>query len=111
MAIVANRRARTIRVDSVRGRVANYNEALKDSPPSEVAVLKVRSIPHYYRNVKRSTEILAVLSKYGLADWLSNSNIDFVKDRLSSRAGESIARLTREARIRLTLTALGSCFI
>lgn len=74
-------------------------------------MLKVRSIPHIYRNVKRWTEILTVLSKYGLADWLANSNIDFVKDRLSSKAGESIARLTREARIRLALTELGPTFI
>jgi ubiquinone biosynthesis protein len=74
-------------------------------------VIKVRSIPHLYRNVRRWTEILAVLSKYGLADWLASTNIDFIKDRLSSRAGESIARLTREARIRLTLTELGPTFI
>jgi len=74
-------------------------------------VIKVRSIPHLYRNVKRWSEILAVLSKYGLADWLAQTNIDFVKDRLSSSGGESIARLTREARIRLTLTELGPTFI
>ncbi len=74
-------------------------------------MIKVRSIPHIYRNVKRWTEILAVLSKYGLADWLAQTNIDFVKDRLSSSGGESIARLTREARIRLTLTELGPTFI
>ena len=74
-------------------------------------MLKVRSIPHLYRNVKRWTEILAVLSKYGLADWLAQTNIEFVKDRLSSRDGAAIARLTREARIRLTLTELGPTFI
>ncbi len=74
-------------------------------------MIKVRSIPHIYRNVKRWTEILAVLSKYGLADWLAPTNIEFIKDRLSSREGESIARLTREARIRLTLTELGPTFI
>ena len=74
-------------------------------------MIKVRSIPHIYRNVKRWTEILTVLSKYGLADWLAPTNIEFIKDRLSSRAGESIARLTREARIRLTLTELGPTFI
>jgi ubiquinone biosynthesis protein len=74
-------------------------------------VIKVRSIPHIYRNVKRWTEIVAVLSKYGLADWLAQTNIEFAKDRLSSREGESIARLTRDARIRLTLTELGPTFI
>jgi ubiquinone biosynthesis protein len=74
-------------------------------------VIKVRSIPHLYRNVKRWTEIVTVLSKYGLADWLAYTNIDFIKDRLPARDGESIARLTREARIRLTLTELGPTFI
>ncbi len=74
-------------------------------------MIKVRSIPHIYRNVKRWTEILAVLSKYGLADWLAPTNIEFIKDRLNSREGEAIARLTREARIRLTLTELGPTFI
>lgn len=74
-------------------------------------MIKVRSIPHIYRNVKRWTEIISVLSKYGLADWLAQSNIDFVKDRLKDRDGEALARHTREARIRLTLTELGPTFI
>src|SRR5688572_4303630 len=74
-------------------------------------VLKVRSIPSIYRNVKRWTEILSVLSKYGLADWLAQTNIEFVKDRLKAPDGEVLARLTREARIRLTLTELGPTFI
>jgi ubiquinone biosynthesis protein len=74
-------------------------------------VIKVRSIPHIYRNVKRWTEIVTVLSKYGLADWLAHTNIDFAKDRLKDREGDSIARLTRDARIRLTLTDLGPTFI
>jgi ubiquinone biosynthesis protein len=74
-------------------------------------VIKVRSIPVIYRNVKRWTEIISVLSKYGLADWLAHTNIDFAKDRLSSKDGEAIARLTREARIRLTLTELGPTFM
>jgi ubiquinone biosynthesis protein len=52
-----------------------------------------------------------VLSKYGLADWLAQSNIDFVKDRLKAPDGEVLSRLTREARIRLTLTELGPTFI
>jgi ubiquinone biosynthesis protein len=74
-------------------------------------VIHVRSIPHIYRNVRRWTEIVSVLSKYGLADWLAQTNIDFIKDRLKDRGGDSLARLTREARIRLTLTELGPTFI
>src|SRR5688572_20092504 len=74
-------------------------------------MIKVRSIPSIYRNVKRWTEILSVLSKYGLADWLAATNIEFVKDRLKAPDGEVLSRLTREARIRLTLTELGPTFI
>ncbi len=74
-------------------------------------MIKVRSIPSIYRNVKRWTEILSVLSKYGLADWLAQTNIEFVKDRLKAPDGEALARLTREARIRHTLAELGPTFI
>lgn len=69
------------------------------------------SIPHLYRNVKRWTEILSVLSKYGLADWLSRFHIDFFKDRLRSPDGEALARLTQPQRIRLAMTSLGPAFI
>lgn len=73
--------------------------------------MKITSIPQIYRNVKRWTEILSVLSKYGLADWISRLNIDFVKDKLKDRDGEALARHTTEKRIRLTLTELGPTFI
>jgi len=73
--------------------------------------MKISSIPQFYRNVKRWTEILAVLSKYGLADWLSQLNIDFVKDQLKAPAGEALARQSRSARIRLALAELGPTFI
>src|SRR5687768_6505873 len=73
--------------------------------------MRISTIPHLYRNVRRWTEIVAVLSKYGLADWLSQINIDFIKDRLRNPDGEILARLTREARIRLALTDLGPTFI
>jgi ubiquinone biosynthesis protein len=74
-------------------------------------MITVRSIPHLYRNVKRWTEIVAVLSKYGLADWLAQTNIEFAKDRLKDSCGEALARQTREARIRLALAELGPTFI
>jgi ubiquinone biosynthesis protein len=73
--------------------------------------MRISNIPHLYRNVKRWTEIVSVLSKYGLADWLSQINIGFIKDRLRNPDGEILARLTREARIRLALTELGPTFI
>lgn len=74
-------------------------------------VMKISSIPQIIRNVKRWTEIISVLSRYGLADWLSQLNIDFAKDALRNRDGEILARHTRETRIRMALTDLGPTFI
>lgn len=73
--------------------------------------MRISSIPQLYRNVKRWTEILAVLSRYGLADWISRLNIDSIKDQLKDRQGEALARQTAEKRIRLALTDLGPTFI
>ncbi|MFM7073848.1 MAG: ABC1 kinase family protein [Planctomycetota bacterium] len=73
--------------------------------------MKITSIPQIIRNVKRWTEIISVLSRYGLADWLSQLNIDFAKDALRNRDGEILARHTRETRIRMALTDLGPTFI
>ncbi|MEY4180042.1 MAG: hypothetical protein RLY70_3616 [Planctomycetota bacterium] len=73
--------------------------------------MKITSIPQIIRNVKRWSEIISVLSRYGLADWLSQLNIDFAKDALRNRDGEILARHTRETRIRMALTDLGPTFI
>lgn len=71
----------------------------------------IPSVPQVYRNVRRWTEIVSVLSKYGLADWLSRFNIDFVTDLLKSSGEVSQSQLTHEARIRLALTELGPTYI
>ncbi|MCA9215255.1 MAG: AarF/ABC1/UbiB kinase family protein [Planctomycetales bacterium] len=73
--------------------------------------MKITSIPQIYRNVNRLTEVLSVLSKYGLADGISRLNFDFAKGLLKNRDGEALARHTREARIRMALTELGPTFI
>ena len=69
------------------------------------------SIPQLYRNVRRWTDILAILSKYGLADWLSRLNIEFFKDRLKAPDGAALARLTQAERVRLAMSGLGPTFI
>ncbi len=71
----------------------------------------IGSIPQLYRNVRRWTEIVSVLSKYGLADWMSRFNIAFINERLKASDGEVLAHLTQAARIRLALTELGPTFI
>ncbi len=73
--------------------------------------MKITALPQFYRNLRRGTEIISILSKYGLADWLSHTNIEFVKDQIKARDGEALARLTRETRIRMALTELGPTFI
>ena len=74
-------------------------------------MIKLSSIPQIYRHVRRGTEILTVLSRYGLADWLSRLNVEFIKDKLRDREGEALARHTQEKRIRLALIDLGPTFI
>ena len=73
--------------------------------------MRISTIPHIYRNVRRWTEILSVLSKYGLADWLSRLNIEMFKTQLKGSHGEALALQTPEKRIRLALTDLGPTFI
>src|SRR6185295_4542235 len=70
----------------------------------------IRSIPHFFRNVKRSWEIIAVLRKYGLADWLRRTNVELPKGTDGDGALAEVV-LTREARILLALTELGPTFI
>ncbi len=73
--------------------------------------VKITTIPQIYRNVNRMTEIVSVLSKYGLADGISRLNVDFAKGLLKNRDGEALARHTRETRIRLAMEELGPTFI
>ena len=38
--------------------------------------MRITAIPQSFRNMKRTTEIISVLSKYGLADWMSRLPLD-----------------------------------
>ena len=73
--------------------------------------MRIRTIPQVYRNVNRWREILAILSKYGLAGWLSRIDFAFAKGLLKNRNGQVLADATRETRIRLALEELGPTFI
>ena len=71
----------------------------------------IPSIPQLYRNVRRWAEIISVLSRYGLADWLSRINVDLIKDWLRAAEGQVIADQSNAVRIRLAFTELGPTFI
>lgn len=73
--------------------------------------MKISSIPQLYRNVNRWGEVISVLSKYGLANWVSRLDIDFIKGLFRDAEGEVLARLRPEARVRLALNELGPTFI
>jgi len=73
--------------------------------------MKISSIPQIYRHLARWREILAVLSRFGLADWISRLGPEFAKDLIKDREGVAIARHTWPTRIRLALTELGPAFI
>lgn len=73
--------------------------------------MRLTNIPQLYRNVNRWTEILSVLSRYGLADWIQRFQFDFAKGFLKDRDGEVLAKYTREARVRMALEDLGPTFI
>ncbi|WP_234824281.1 ABC1 kinase family protein [Bremerella cremea] len=73
--------------------------------------MRLTNIPQLYRNMNRWTEIVSVLSRYGLADWIQRFHFDFAKNLFKDRDGELLARYTGEARIRMALEDLGPTFI
>lgn len=73
--------------------------------------MKISAIPQIYRHVNRWGEILSILSKYGLADWISRFDLEFAKGFMKARGGTDIARQPPPVRIRLALMELGPTFI
>jgi len=73
--------------------------------------MNIRAIPQIYRNVNRWGEILSILSKYGLAGWLSRFDFAFGKSWLKNPSGRILAELSAETRIRLAMEELGPTFI
>lgn len=73
--------------------------------------MRIRALPQIYRNVNRWGEILSILSKYGLADWLSRFEFSLGKSLLKNRNGLVLADENRSARIRMAAEELGPTFI
>jgi ubiquinone biosynthesis protein len=63
------------------------------------------------RNAKRLREILGILTKYGLADWLSGVHYEWLQSRLVSVDGQRLGDASTAVRIRLALTDLGVTFV
>ena len=73
--------------------------------------MKITAIPQLYRNLRRWREILKVLRRYGLADWLSQYRRLPFRDTYKDRGGVPLAKYSREQRVRMALTELGPTFI
>ena len=73
--------------------------------------MRITSWPQFARHLNRITEIITTLSKYGLADWVDRLNIGLLRGLYRHTVHRALADLSTEARIRLTLTELGTTFI
>ena len=73
--------------------------------------MKITAIPQFARNAARATEVLTILSKYGMADWISRMNIRFIKGIFNWGSRTDLANRTTDARIRLAMAELGTTFI
>jgi ubiquinone biosynthesis protein len=73
--------------------------------------MNLTSIPQLARNANRLREIVTVLARYGLADWISRLGFNFAKGLIRNAQGQGLARLSHETRIRLVLTELGTTFM
>jgi ubiquinone biosynthesis protein len=68
-------------------------------------------VPDVKGNVKRVDQIVRVLAKYGLADWVGERTPGFVRRRFVTPDGVAVRDLPFEVRVRLALTELGTTFI
>lgn len=73
--------------------------------------MKITAIPQLYRNLLRWREILTVLRRHGLADWLSQFPQLPFRDWLKDSDGQPLTSFSREERLRMVLTELGPTFI
>ena len=74
-------------------------------------MIRLSSIPQFSRNARRFKEIIGVLFKYGLAEWIDRTDPEFVKNLFKDRQGLDLGELRLEKRIRLALSELGPTFI
>ncbi|MEO1529561.1 MAG: AarF/UbiB family protein [Planctomycetota bacterium] len=73
--------------------------------------MKITAIPQLYRNLRRWRQILTVLRRYGLADWMSQYRGLPFSRMVKDHRGTPLTEYTREQRVRMALTDLGPTFI
>jgi ubiquinone biosynthesis protein len=73
--------------------------------------VKFNALARIERNARRAGEILGVLAKYGLADWVKGWHYAWIQERIQSYDGQRIPDLNLGERLRLAFTELGTSFI
>ena len=73
--------------------------------------MKLTMLPQFNRDARRFKEIVQVLFKYGLANWIKESNPEFIKGLFKGPDGHHLSDHSFETRIRLAITELGPTFI
>lgn len=68
-------------------------------------------LPKANNQTIRFKEIISILTKYGIGDWLADTNIDWIKKHLKTSKGKDITKFSKEERVRLAITELGTTFI
>ncbi len=74
-------------------------------------MLKFTSLLRLDRHARRLREIVTILTKYGLADWLSAVDIQWLQGLLRDHDGRELRKLSQNERIRLAMVELGPTFI
>ena len=62
--------------------------------------VKFNALARIERNARRAGEILGVLAKYGLADWVKGWNYSWIQERIQSYDGQRIPDLNIGERVR-----------
>jgi ubiquinone biosynthesis protein len=73
--------------------------------------MKMENLRHLKRNAHRLREIIGVLAKYGLADWVKGLHDTEIQDGIHKVEGRPVPDLKIEERVRLAFTELGTTFI
>ena len=64
-----------------------------------------------YKSNTRLLQILSTFAKYGIADWLNETDIEWIQRAMQKRQKSELMSYSREERVRMALTELGTTFI
>ncbi|MCC4832483.1 AarF/UbiB family protein [Shewanella sp. 1_MG-2023] len=73
--------------------------------------MKLFNVKQLMNHSSRSKQIITVLVKYGLANWIREENPAFIKSVFVNENGQQLASLSVAVRLRLAFSELGTAFI